>query len=368
MSDFKIPPISVLLGSTLGNFIRTINSGKVDPGYYHKVFLTSLICLIASPFHLWEKFKDRKLKTQDKSPIFIIGHWRSGTTFLHNLLCEDPNTGYMTTYQSVFPNNLHSKLLFKPFMKWKIPDKRPSDNIRLGVNYPQEDDFALASLIPAFYQMFYFPNSYKGLFDETVLFKNRDEEEIQRWKDTYGKLINKAKANTGGKNVILKNPVNTARINRILEMFPKARFIHIYRNPVVVYLSTKKFFLELFPTLQLQKSTPEQITNMIFDLYAKVMHAYFEQKALIPPNQLIEIRFESFEEEPLKYLQEIYRQLKMDDWTAATPYFEEYLKDIGSYKKNIYRISSQELERIKNEWSFAFDELGYEVPQDLEII
>ncbi len=323
MSDFNIPPISVLLGSTLGNFMRTIRYGKIDHEYFHKVFFTSLICLIASPFHLWEKFKDRKLNSQNESPLFIIGHWRSGTTFLHNLLCQDPNTGYVTTYQSVFPNNMHSKLLFRPFMKWKIPDKRPSDNIKLHVDYPQEDDFALASMLPSFYHMFYFPNAYKALFDETVLFKNRPEKEIQKWKNIYNKLIVKAKANTGGNNVILKNPVNTARINKLLEMYPKARFIHIYRNPVVVYLSTKKFFLELFPTLQLQKSTPKQITNMIFDLYAKIMHAYFDQKALIPPTQLIEISFESFEVEPIKYLEEIYQQLALDDWEEAVPYFSK---------------------------------------------
>ena len=368
MSDFKIPPISRLLGSTLGNFFRTIRYGKIDPGSYHKVFLTSLICLVASPFHLWEKLKDRKLNSRDESPLFIIGHWRSGTTFLHNLLCQDPNTGFVTTYQSVFPNNMYSKLLFRPFMKWKIPDKRPSDNIKLHVDYPQEDDFALASMLPSFYQLFYFPDAYKALFDETVLFKNSHEKEIQKWKDTYNTLIIKAKANTGGKNVILKNPVNTARINKLLEMYPKARFIHIYRNPVVVYLSTKKFFLELFPTLQLQKSTPEQITNMIFDLYAKIMQAYFEQKALIPPTQLIEISFESFEVEPIKYLAEIYQQLAIDDWDEAVPHFEKYLTGIGGYKKNVYQISRQELTRIKNEWSFAFDELGYEVPDNIEII
>ena len=368
MSDFKIPPISMLLGSTIGNFFRTIKYGSVDPKYYRKVVLTSFICLIASPLHLWERYKDRKLNGKEESPLFILGHWRSGTTFLHNLLCQDPNTSYVTTYQSVFPNNMHSKWLFKPFMKWKMPEKRPSDNVMLDVNYPQEDDFALASILPSFYQLFYFPDAYETLFEETVLFNKKKEREVEEWKNTYKKLIIKAKANVGGKNVILKNPVNTARINKLLEIYPKARFIHIYRNPVVVYLSTKKFFLELFPTLQLQKSTPEQITEMIFDLYAKLMQAYFNQKDLIPSNRLIEIRFESFEEEPIKYLEEIYEQLKIEDWEQAKPYFEEYLQGMGSYKKNVYRISEKELSRIKNDWAFAFDKLGYEVPEALEIV
>ena len=368
MSEFKIPPISTLLGSTLGNFFRAVRYGRIDPKYYHKIFLTSLICLIASPFHLWEKFKDRKLKNLDKPPIFIIGHWRSGTTFLHNLLCQDPDTGYVTTYQSVFPNNMYSKLLFKPFMRWKIPAKRPSDNIKLHVDYPQEDDFSLSNILPAFYEFFYFPDAYKALFDETVLFKNSSDKDIKNWQDVYNKLIIKAKANTDGKNVIMKNPVNSARVNKILELYPKARFIHIYRNPVVVYLSTKKFFQELIPTLQLQKTSPEQIQNMIFDLYTMLMQAYFEQKSLIPQDQLIEISFESFERDPMNYLADIYQQLDIGDWQLAAPYFEAYLQDMVGYRKNVYRISEEELERIKEEWSFAFDELDYEVPEGLEII
>ena len=368
MSEFKIPPISTLLGSTLVNFLRAIRNGRVDPKYYHKVFLTTIICLIASPFHLWEKFKDRKLGKLDKPPIFIIGHWRSGTTFLHNLLSQDPSTGYVTTYQSVFPNNMYSKLLFKPFMKWKIPSKRPSDNVKLNVDYPQEDDFSLSNMRPAFYEFFYFPEIYKALFDKHVLFKNCSDKEIGEWKEAYNKLIIKAKTNTKGKNILLKNPVNTARINKILEMYPNARFIHIYRNPVVVYLSTKKFFQELIPTLQLQKTTDDQIMNMIFDLYAKLMQAYFDQKSLIPKDHLIEIPFESFEEDPFKYLEKIYQQLEIDNWQQATPYFEEYLRDIGGYQKNIYRISREELDRLKKEWQFAFDELAYDVPEGIEIV
>jgi hypothetical protein len=368
MSEFKIPPISTLLGSTLGNFLRAIVYGRIEPKYYHKVFLTGLVCLIASPFHLWERFKDRKLNKPDKSPLFIIGHWRSGTTFLHNLMCQDPNAGYVTTYQSVFPNNMHSKLLFKPFMRWKIPEKRPSDNIKLHVDYPQEDEFAMANMLPAFYEFFYFPDAYKALFEETVFFKNSSDKEIENWQKSYNKLITKAKANLNGENVILKNPVNTARVNRILELYPKARFIHIYRNPVVVYLSTKKFFQELMPTLQLQKTTPDQIKNMIFDLYGKLMQAYFEQKSLIPQGQLIEISFEAFERDPLKYLKDIYQQLEIDNWLQAVPHFEAYLLELGSYERNVYRITQEELDRLKKDWQFAFDELGYEVPEGLEII
>lgn len=368
MSDFRIPPVSTLLGSTFSNFIRAVKYGRIEPKYYHKVFFTGLICLVATPFHLWERLKDSKLKEPEESPIFILGHWRSGTTFLHNLLCQDPNTSYVTTYQSVFPNNMHSKLLFKPFMRAMIPEKRPSDNVKLAVDYPQEDDFALANMLPSFYEFFYFPDRYKLLFDKTVLFKEENERHLLEWQMAYKKLIKKAHANIRGNNIILKNPVNTARVNKLLDMYPKARFIHIYRNPVIVYLSTKNFFLSLYPTLQLQKSTPEQIINMVFDLYTMVMQAYINQKELIPQGRLVELSFESFEQDPLGHLEKIYHQLHLDNWQEALPFFERYLADLGQYKKNDYQITKAELARIKAEWQFAFDQFGYDVPEGLKIV
>jgi hypothetical protein len=358
----------MLLGSTMGNFFRAVRYGRIEPRYYHKVFFTGLICLFATPFHLWESIREGKSNEEAEPPVFIIGHWRSGTTFLHNLLCQDPNTSYVTTYQSVFPNNMHSKLLFKTFMSAKMPDQRPSDNVKLAANYPQEDDFALANILPAFYEFFYFPDAYKDLFSEIVLFENVEEKAIEDWQVAYKKLINKARVNIGGKNIVLKNPVNTARVAKLIELYPKARFIHIYRNPVIVYLSTKKFFLALFPTIQLQRTTPEQITNMIFDLYAKIMRAYLDQKELIPANQLMEMAFEAFENDPIKNLEEIYQHLHLDNWQDALPYFEDYLRELGGYEKNVYKISKSELERVKLEWGFAFDQYGYKVPENLEIV
>src|SRR2546427_338717 len=38
-------------------------------------------------------------------PLFIIGHWRSGTTWLHELLTLDPRHNYPTTYECFFPTH-----------------------------------------------------------------------------------------------------------------------------------------------------------------------------------------------------------------------------------------------------------------------
>ncbi len=369
MAKNWIPPISPLIGSSVSNFFRALKSRKVNSAYYLKVFLSAIISGITSLFMPWERIREKKTKTLTTAPIFIIGHWRSGTTHLHNLLCQDPNAGYITTYQSLFPNNLHSKILFKTILKMVIPGKRPSDNVKLDVDFPQEDEFALENMFaPSFYNFFYFPDHYSQLFDATVLFKNKDEEYIKQWKKAYMELITKGENNTNAIHMILKNPVNTGRVDSILEMYTDARFIHIYRNPVIVYLSTKKFFLSLIPELQLQLSSEEQIIDLIFDLYSRLMNTYFEKRSQIPPSQLIELDFESFENDSLNQLKNIYSSLKIPNWEQSLPYFEKYIDHLSDYKKNTYKISQKELNRITSEWDFAFEKLDYKIPDHLEII
>ena len=43
-------------------------------------------------------------KPLEHDPVFILGHWRSGTTFMHNVFSCDKHFGYNTTYQTVFPH------------------------------------------------------------------------------------------------------------------------------------------------------------------------------------------------------------------------------------------------------------------------
>lgn len=366
MSKFKVPPVSTLLGSTTSNFIRIIRGGRVDPRYYHVVLFSFLITLIGAPFRLWDRFRDKSDQLEEETPVFILGHWRSGTTFLHNLLCQDPRMGYITTYQSLFPHNMHSKWLFKSFVRWKIPKKRPTDNVDLGADLPQEDDFAMANIIPAFYCFFFFPDQYQSYYNRHVSFKEGESYD-KDWARAYKKLILKARENTNGERMVLKNPANTARIPQLLEQFPKAKFIHIYRNPVMVYLSTKKFFLTLFPTLQLQTAGDQQIIDLIFELYRKIMTAYLDQHESIPKENLFEMSFEDFEIDPLDNAALIYEKLQLGNWTDTKPHLKKYLEELGDYKKNKYKISKLELDRILAEWGFVFEKFGYEVPTYLEV-
>lgn len=91
-------------------------------------------------------------------PIFILGHWRSGTTMLHNLMTLNPRFTFLNLYECLFPGHfLLTQKINAPLTEWLLPRKRPMDNVEVAWSAPQEDEVALAVwttlspyLMPAF--------------------------------------------------------------------------------------------------------------------------------------------------------------------------------------------------------------------------
>ena len=80
-------------------------------------------------------------------PVFIVGHWRSGTTLLHELMVRDERYSSPSTFQCFAPHHfLVSEWAFRKFGNWLLPGKRPMDNMSAGWDRPQEDEFALLNL------------------------------------------------------------------------------------------------------------------------------------------------------------------------------------------------------------------------------
>ncbi len=354
-----LPPA---IGYSLRIIVGLIKKNKIQIKYFPKLFVILIVNLINLPFRTYERFfinpKYQK-KTIKKAPIFILGHWRSGTTHLHNLLCQDPQMAYVTTYQSVFPDTLFNKLgrfLFLGFSKLLIPSTRKGDNVSLGASLPQEEEFALGDKTPiSFYFFWLFPKNMLHYYDEYIGFKNIDIVRLEKWKSNYKLLIHKAIKNTKKERFLSKNPPNTGRINILLDMYPNAKFIYIHRNPVEVFLSTQNFYKKMLPPLQLQDISKKEIEFNIIEIYKKIMNDYLEQKKLVPEGNLVEVAYEHLEKDPTEVLKNIYDTIDLDGYKEAAPNFENYINNLKNYKKNKHIISKKQLDILMKEWGFAME-------------
>ncbi|MGI9531505.1 sulfotransferase family protein [Lutimonas sp.] len=369
---FLLPPA---VGYSFQVIVYLFANHLVSFRFLLRTIITLLINVINWPFRVYEKlFINKKYKSGEleKAPIFIIGHWRSGTTHLHNILCQDKQMAYVSTFQSVFPDTLFNKLgrfIFEGFARILIPGTRKGDNVQLGTGLPQEEEFALGDKTPiSFYYFWMFPRSIHTFFQRCVRFAGVKETAVDAWKSDYRLMINKALKDSGGQRFLSKNPPNTGRIEKILEMFPNAKFIHIHRNPVEVFLSTQNFFNKMLPHLQLQTIDAELLTKAIFDLYKDIMHDYLEQSPKVPKGQLVEISFEALEKNPQLSIKTIYEELNVSGYEKSIAFMESYLDSKKSYQKNTHQMTRELLAKIQSEWGFAMKHWSYDIPANIEFI
>jgi hypothetical protein len=369
MGSRNIPfkfPVSVLIGSKPANILQVIKGYKIDLRYYPKFLLSLIVSVIFGLMNLWEQLINKKELgkfVSEEPPVFIIGFWRSGTTLLHSLMCLDPNAGYVTTFQAVFPNLVLTRYKWmKRFANWALPKKRPFDSYPMDMDFPQEEEFGLMSLQPkSIYKIFYFPKDYNDIYETDLHFERLSDESRKCWEKEYLDLIGRAMINTGGERYISKNPCNIFRIKTLTSLFPNARFIFIYRNPYTVVESVYRFVNAILPGSELQHLGGGIPRQYFARLYRDSLNEYMNAKEIIRPGNLLEIRYEEFKERPVEFLCDIYSRFNIPGIEQVLPLMESYLANNHPDTRAAYQIPQETYQLVNKYASDIVRKLGYPI-------
>lgn len=288
-----------------------------------------------------------------EDPIFILGFYRSGTSFMHQFLTQDDRLGYHTNFQMILPEiMLGSERILSPFFDlfcrlFNLQD--PVHRIQMSFRYPGEEDAAMTTALnPRGAQWGYFyPDIMLQQFNKYVLFNKIPDTELEAWKRDFLFLIKKISLANNGKQLILKSPPNTARIKLLLSLFPKAKFIFIHRNPYDVYASNKKFWKVTNRIYALGTTKTVDNNAIILETYTKIMERYLQEKDLIPKGQLIEIPYQELIEQPIEKMNEIYQTLDLEDFGYIEDQMNSYIKGQKSYVRLKHELPVQEKETVK---------------------
>jgi len=357
-------------GITLTNWLRLLwmNHFSIDWCYVPRALFVGFAALISLPFRVYEQMRfGRQIATTpiEEPPLFILGHWRSGTTYLHVLLTQDSHFAYASNLQVILPEIfLGSKPVFEGAVRKFMPRKRWMDNFLMAPELPSEDEFAVANLTPySMYHSLAFPrNRYRYL--RYCLMDDLEEEEHEEWKEVVLNYLKKLTLHAQGRPLVLKNPTYTARIKQLLELFPNARFVHICRNPYDVFRSTTRMYNQMFPAFFLQKPREGESKNYILDTYHDMYKNYFAQRDLIPAGHLVEVRYEDLLREPLRVVRDIYDGLGLEGFAESEDAFAAYAAAQRGFQVNKNVLSEALCQEVAEHWGFAFDAWGY--PQEEE--
>ncbi len=355
-----------LAGASFATLLRLLaqNRFAVAGRYLPRLLYAAAVSTILGPFRLLDTIRYGGTVTATdiaKPPLFIVGHWRSGTTYLHNLFAVDEQFGYCSTFHSLIPGAFLGNPGLKSIVAAGIPETRPMDEVPMDADLPQEEEYALGSLTPyAYYNGWIFPRNMR-FYNRTVCLDEAPIHVQEGWRRTYRWFLKKLTCYWNGRRLALKNPANTARLPVLLDMFPGARYVHIHRHPYDVYASMMKFMTRVLPRYTLQRPpTQEKMSAVILDVYEALYRSYFANRARIPDGQLAEVGYEQLVQKPLEQLERIYDILHLDGFDGCRERFASFIASQSYIKARCYDLDSEHRERVARRWRFAFEKLGYE--------
>ncbi len=307
---------------------------------------------------LWFGRRVRAVTAPD-DPIFIIGHWRTGTTMLHELMSLDPRHRCPTTYESLSPNHfLLSERIVRRFLGFVLPRRRPFDNMRMGFDRPQEDEAAICLRgQPSPFLSVAFP-AHPIMDPEYVDLEGLSPSQLARWKSGLLRYLQLLLFKRPGR-LVLKSPQHTFRLKVLNDMFPRAKFIHIVRDPYVVYSSTMHFWTTMYATYGLQRFDPSALREYVLSTFEQ-MHAKLEEtRTLIDAGRFYELRYEDLSSHPVEQLEGLYEFLELGDFEVVRPAVRRYAERSKRYRTNHYELDAPTREEIARRWGAWFEKYGY---------
>jgi hypothetical protein len=295
-------------------------------------------------------------------PVFILGHWRSGTTNLYQMMVK-AGFGFVPPLVTGLPwDSLVLGRLMRRQIEAQLPQTRFIDNVPVNPDSPQEDEIALANMSPvSFYHGIYFPARLERFVAEGVFFDGLSGRAVTEWQAIFRYFLRKLALHQK-KPLLIKNPVYTARLAMLAAMLPQSRFIHIHRHPFDVFLSMRNFYAKLLEEFALQDWDPSAIDPLIIATYRRMMEALMADKTALPPGRFIELRYDDVMAQPLAALERAWAELGLGDFEAHRGAFEAYAAAQARFEPNRFGKDAAAAGLVREQLGDWCERLGYALP------
>ena len=275
------------------------------------------------------------LKQEVEEPVFIVGNFRSGSTFLHRLLTKDEKSTSFSSWEIYMAPSVVGRFFFRWLMKINYSIGNPAKWIiglfnrivekeavmhEIGLNEAEEDGQVLFHIWSTFDILAFFP--FPALVKDYIYYDDQiPAEEKNRDMRYYNEIVKKHIYAHGGRRYISKNPSYSPKVRTLHQQYPDAKFINLVRNPLQVIPSSISLYSKHChnygdPETEfvLQETVIEHSKHWYY-----YPHQYLKQ---LPPDQYIRIRYKDLVTDPQGTIKQIYKQLNFE----ISPEYEQILK------------------------------------------
>ncbi|MBV8055340.1 MAG: sulfotransferase [Deltaproteobacteria bacterium] len=310
--------------------------GRVAARWDMLRFLCNLLRL-----RLEEKNTPKIVHEEVKQPIFLMGLPRSGTTFLHNLLAQDPANLAVRCWQAIYPYPLREQPSGEPDRRQRTVSRQFASFLRLAPElpsvHPLEAD-AAQECIEITGQVF---RSLR--FDTTHYVPS-----YERWLDQAGhheayrfhkRFLQHLQYQSGPGRWVLKSPDHIFAMNALLETYPDAQYVFVHRDPLEV-LSSVARLTEILRQPFARRVDRMQIGQQVSSRWVQgarlLIKASKTLKAL--PARVLHLHYRSLVRDPLAAVTAIYSHFGLTLTPEAEGRARHFVAERpnGGYARNAY--------------------------------
>lgn len=314
-------------------------------------------------------------RTEIRQPVFIVGHARSGTTYLHHMMANDPRFSYVLLWEMFFPSLIEKKVL-RAVLGW---DQRLGGRLRKridildqrlfaksnqvhesGLFAPEEDEFLLTTSCASGFWVVQYPQAQH--LDFYYVDERWPERRRRRAMEFYRECVRRQLVlNGSGVMHLSKAPIHCGRVQSLIDTFPDARFVVPVRNPY----ETIPSFLKLMQYAWSARKRSETDMQDSFASFVESSYHYYQHPLDVldahPEVPSAILNYSDLVTDPAGTVRRVYEQIGLD----MVPVHE---KALAGEKGREYRSGHSyslaefglEADDIRRHLAPLFDRFGWE--------
>jgi omega-hydroxy-beta-dihydromenaquinone-9 sulfotransferase len=264
-------------------------------------------------------------------PVFILGLWRSGTTFMHDLLGVSPALICPATWQCMNPSNF--RLRAPPRLGKAV--RRPMDAFTIDTFSPQEDEFAMLALgVPSVYRGFFDPRRLEELahwLDPDAWTVEESGDWVTPWQEF---LAGVADGKEG--RLLLKSPNHTFRIRALMKEFPAAAYVWLVRDPEEVFLSNRKMWVSMFQQYAFWEWDSADLDRFLTRAFQYAAECLVCATTALPKERLVVVDFQRLTSAPVETIEALNRRLSLGAWDDMSTAVTQAAAGKSDYRQDTY--------------------------------
>ncbi len=286
------------------------------------------------------------LDEQIVKPIIVLGLPRTGTTKLQRILSADPQAQGMLYWKMMNPapfddeepGNPKGRIEAAQAVVAMLTEQFPGFIARHPTEALQPDEEVL--LMQGSFQCV-----VTWLFARTTSFydhvMNGDPRPLYQYLRGQMQYLQWQDGGARGRGWVLKSPCHTGLIDNLLETFPDAVLVHCHRD-VNQLLPSIAGLVEEMRRIHSDHVDRKVLGEEMLDYFGRSMDRYLELRDRLPPDRILDVRFDEVTDQALDVVRRIYARAGRVLTPEAARLIEAWEEERPAHYLGTYRYSAED--------------------------